>query len=307
MTSIISKAEHDKLITSGATEEQITEWISTGWTREEILEMIDVDDDHEPISDVPINGIHISKGGAKHCPICNVLQWNKRMNYHIFKEHQKELLLPWNQLHNKDILIQNIVIPLRITTPVFDNDNDKPKNIITQINNEQNENQQNDIQTGHGQADSIVNPKTGRRNLKDRKRPENFNVPELFYCLCCSKAWTSEKPARKHFTNIDGSVNECTSRQLLQLNHLRGKDFAIYNNASINIRLPNLGKWSILNKDVQLKEKDIEIKELKKKLTAHADMGIKKDNEILKLKSIIEKLESQIIDEPFCCKNCMKL
>lgn len=305
MDCIISKAEINKLLQSGATKEQIDDWIANGWSREDLLDMIDVDDDQEPISDVPIKGIHISKVGAKHCPICNVLQWDKAMNSHIFKTHQKELLEPWNKPHNKDSVVENIVVPLRINLPIFDNDSEKKKNTIYHKNTIEEELVRNN-KWGHGQCDSIINPKTGRRNLIERKRPENYNIPELYYCLCCSKAWTSEKPARKHFTNINGTVNECTSKQLLQLNHLRSKDFAKYDNASVNIRLPPLNKWSMLNKDVELKEKDIEIKELKKKLTAHVDIGIKKDNDNLKLKSIIEKLETQIADKPFCCLVCLK-
>lgn len=301
----LTQTEMKKLVAAGVCETTLNaQLVDSSWTREDFKEMYDeypdAFDDAEALAPF--------KKGATFCPICNEVTWNNRLNAHIFKCHMTELLAPFNKEHNKASIIQHITVPLQIVTPVFDNE--KPDVTITVATSQTNDDI-NDASKGHGQADRYLNPKTNRMKLIEKKRPYVFSkkdCPTLLYCLCCRKTWTSEKPARKHFFNADGSPTECTSaKQLIQVNHLRGFTDAKYDkHAAITVNVPSLTHYAAVNKEVELLEAQQTINAQKKKLTKWTDMKIEWDKEKAALLRRIEKLEGQIESEPSCCPSCLR-
>jgi len=290
-TDKITKEEKKSLQAVGYSIATIDGWLAH-WTREDIIEFVS-DDNPEVFNPVGV------KKGLVHCPICNEQKWNKSLNEHIFKVHADKLIEPYMRDWNKDKPVISIVVPLNITTPIFDND-------TNEIVAEPSMNTEADIHdpiTGHGQADKYFNQKTGRMKLIERKRPEKFDIPILYFCLCCRKAWTSKKSATKHFLKADGTATDCANNQLRKLNTMRG---LLDVQTKVTINLPNQSAMKALNKDVQVLELQHENASLKKKLSAHVDIGIKKDNEILRLKALVEKLEGMVEAEPACCPACLK-
>lgn len=307
-TAALTPTEIAKLLAAGVNELTLNSQLAdASWGRDDFLEMYDeypdAFDGNAAEALVPF------KKGTVFCPICNEVKWNKALNAHIFKCHMTELLAPFNKEHNKHAPIQHITVPLQIITPVFDNEKPDVTNIVAAP--QQTDDDINDASKGHGQADRFLNPKTNRMKLIEKKRPYVFSkkdCPTLQYCLCCSKAWTSEKPARKHFFNTDGTPTECTSaKQLVKLNYLRGLNYVNYEtHASIKVNVPNLTHFAAVNKEVELLEAQQTINAQKKKLTKWTDMKIEWDKEKAALLRRIEKLEGQIEAEPACCPSCLR-
>ena len=303
-TPQLTTAEINKLLDAGVSEELLNMQLAEpSFTREDFLEVY-----QEDFPEAFCDTLAPYKKGTVFCPVCNEVSWNNRLNAHIFKCHMAELLAPFNKVHNKDEPIQHITVPLQISTPIYSNEKPETNTICeppTQTSDI------NDPSSGHGQADRYLNPKTNRMKLIEKKRPHRMSkkdCPTLSYCLCCSKAWTSEKSARKHFFNTDGTPTACTSaKQLIQLNLLRGMAFAKYDeHAAIHVKVPTLAHHAAINKEVEVLELKKENLTLKRKLKEHVDIGIKKDQELTRLKAIIEKLEGKLESTPTCCASCLR-
>ena len=290
MSKAISDIEIAGIIDAGYSKETIDGWLAVNWSREDILDY--VKEEWTPA------GITTIKKGLVRCPICNELFWNKALNPHIFKTHMNELLAPFNKPHNADRLIQQVTVPLEIQCPVFDNDTNDDIN------------PRNQIYVREDQEDRVFNPKTNRWKKIVKTRRDNIILPpQLYYCIVCSKAWTSEKCARKHFVGIKG-LSDCTgAKQLIKINHARGIVTPKYEAfAQVAVRVPDVSLNDDLNKEVSILELQQQNKLLKdenkklkdelqltqKKLKEHVTVGIKKDDENKKLLDKIEHVEGEI-------------
>jgi hypothetical protein len=282
MSKALSDIEIGQIMDLGYNKKIIDGWFAANWSRQDILDLLE--DEWKPD-----NSVTNSKKGKSHCLICNDIIWDSRMNAHIFKAHMNELLRPFNQSHLKNASIQQVTVPLEITCPIFYKEDDKPTNKII---------------VREDQCDSELNPKTNRMKKIARSRPEPVVLPpQLYYCLVCSKAWSSEKSARKHFIGTKGLSDCVGSKQLIKINQARGTvvpNYAAY--AQVSVRVPDVSLNDDLNKEISIlelrdflnkfkdenKRLNEQVQLYHKKIKQFADIGIKKDEAI---RILTEKLE----------------